>query len=93
MAQRKPSLKKTETEYMSDDDTSDEEIDSQLITMPEEREYGTVPGLAQATQVALAHIRAQTNPTLDRGPPRQNTSRNPQQDSTETKLQKGKSDK
>ena len=27
MAQRKPSLKKTQTEYMSDNDTSDKEID------------------------------------------------------------------
>ena len=55
MPQRKTSPKKTDTEYMSDNDISDEEIDSRLTTMLEEREYGMVPGLAQATQVALAH--------------------------------------
>ena len=74
MAQRKPSPKKTETEYMSDDDTSNEEIDPRLRTMPEEREYGTVPGSAQAMQAALAHTRAQTNPTVECGPPRENRS-------------------
>ena len=78
---------------MSDDDTSDEEVDPQLITMPEEREYRTVPGLAQATQAALAHVRAQTNPTVECGPPRQNRSRNLQQDNTKTKVQKRKTDK
>ena len=72
MAQRKPSPKKTETDYMSDDDTSDEETDPQLRTTPEERDYSTVPGSAQATQAALMHSRAQTNPTVECGPPREN---------------------
>ena len=78
---------------MSNDDTSDKEIDPKLIMMPEEREYGTVPGLAQAMQAALAHTRAQTNPTVEHWPPRQNRSRNLQQDNTKTKAQKGKTDK
>ena len=30
--------------------------------------YGTIPGLALATQVALSHSRAQANPTVERGP-------------------------
>ena len=93
MAQRKPSPKKTETEYMSDDDTSDKEIDPRLGTTPEERDYGTVPGSAQATQAALIHSRAQTNPTMECRPPRENRSQNLQQDSTETKAQKEKTDK
>ena len=63
------------------------------MTMPEEREYGTVLGSAQATQAALAHTRAQTNPTVECRPPRQNRSRNLQQDNTETEAQKGKTDK
>ena len=29
-----------------------------------------IRGSAQATQVALSHSRAQTNPTVERGPPR-----------------------
>ena len=72
MAQRKPSLKKRETDYMSDDDTSDEETDPQLRTTPEERDYGTVSGSAQATQAALSYSTAQTNPTVERRPPREN---------------------
>ena len=35
----------------------------------EERIYGMLGGSAQATQVALLHSRAQTNPTVERGPP------------------------
>ena len=34
----------------------------------EERHYGTIPGLALATQAALSHLRAQANPTVERGP-------------------------
>ena len=93
MAQRKPSLRKIEAEYMSDDDTSDEEVDPQLLTTPEEREYETVPGSAQATQAALAHTRAQTNPTVEHGPLRQNTRRSLQEDIPQTKQHKGKMDR
>ena len=39
-----------------------------LRTSEEERHYGTIPGSALATQVALSHSRAQTNPTVKRGP-------------------------
>ena len=60
MAQRKPSPKKTETDYMSDDNTSDEETNPQLRTTPEERDYRTIPGSAQATKAALSYSRAQT---------------------------------
>ena len=74
MAQRKPSPKKTEKDYMSDDDTSDKETDSQLRTKSEERHYGTVPGSTQATQAALSYSRAQTNSTVEHGPPRENRS-------------------
>ena len=50
MAQRKPFPKTTETEYMSDNDASDEEVNPRLQTTPEERQYGTVQGSTQATQ-------------------------------------------
>ena len=91
MAQRKPSPQK-ETQYMTDDDTSDEEVDPHLQT-PKERQYGTVPASAQATQAALAHTRAQTNPTIERGPPRQDRRRKPQHNSTSTQQHKDKIDK
>ena len=61
--------------------------------MPEERDYGTVPGLAQATQAAVSYTRAQINPTMERGPPRENRPQNLQQDNTATKAQKEKTDK
>ena len=92
MAQRKPSPKKTQTEYMSDDDTSDEEIDPCLQTTPEERQYGTIPASAQATQAALSHTRAQTNPMVKHGPTRENR-RNLQRDTLPTEQQKDKNDK
>ena len=79
MAQRQPSTKKLQVEYMSDDVTSDEEIDPQLKTTPEERQYGKIPGSAQATQAILSHTRAQTNPVVECGPPRQSRRGNQQQ--------------
>ena len=71
MAQRKPFPKKTDKDYMSDDDTSDKGTDPRLRTTPEERDYGTIPGSTQATQAALSHTRAQTNPTVEHRPPRE----------------------
>ena len=54
---------------LSDSDTSDEEpINPILKTSVKERHYGTIPGLALATQAALSHSRAQANPTVERGP-------------------------
>ena len=35
----------------------------------QKRIYGTIRESAQATQAALLHSRAQTNPTVERGPP------------------------
>ena len=43
------------------------EVSQHLRTSQEERLYGTVKGLAQATQVALAHSMVQCNPTVERG--------------------------
>ena len=34
----------------------------------DKRHYGTIPGLVLATQAALSHLRAQANPTVERGP-------------------------
>ena len=74
MAEKKLTPKKTQQDCMSDDDTSDKEIDPRLRTTPEEKEYRMILGSTQATQVALSYSRAQTNPTVERGPPRQPTS-------------------
>ena len=55
------------SDQLSDSDTP--ETDPRLCTSKEEKSYGTIRGSAQATQVALSHSRAQTNPTVVRGPP------------------------
>ena len=60
---------KAQSEQLSDSDTPDEEADPRLRTLKEERVYGMIRGSAQATQAALWHTRAQTNPTVERGPP------------------------
>ena len=70
MAEKKVPKTKAQSDQLSDSDTPDEEIDPQLRTLEEERIYGTIRGSALATQVALSHTRAQSNPTVERGPPR-----------------------
>ena len=71
MAEKNPKKMKTQSDYLSDSDSSEEEVSQHLCTSLEERLYSTVKGLAQVTQVALAHTMAQCNPTVERGPPEQ----------------------
>ena len=61
---------KTQSDQLSDSDTPDEEADLRLRTSAEERNYRMIRGFTQATQAALSHSRVQTNPTIERGPPR-----------------------
>ena len=70
IVEKKVPKTKLQSEQLSDSDTPDEEVDPRLRTSEEERIYGTIRGSAQATQVALSHTRAQTNPAVERGPPR-----------------------
>ena len=56
MVEKKPQKTKTQNDYISDSDTSEDEVSPHLRTSQEERLYGTVKGSAQATQAALAHI-------------------------------------
>ena len=70
MVEEKISKTKAQCEQLSDSDTPDEEADPRLCTSEEERIYGMIRGSTQAMQVALSHSRAQTNPTVERGPPR-----------------------
>ena len=70
MVEKKVPKTKVQSEQLSDSNTPDEEVDPRLHTSEEERIYGTIRGSAQATQAALSHTKAQTNPTVERGPPR-----------------------
>ena len=69
MVEEKIPKTKAQGEQLSDSDTPDEEADPQLCTSEEERIYGMIRGSAQATQAAVSHSRAQTNLTVERGPP------------------------
>ena len=69
MVEKKVPETKVQSEQLSDSDTPDKEVDPRLCTSEEERIYRTIRGSAQATQAALSHTRAQTNPTVERGPP------------------------
>ena len=71
MVEKKPQKTKTQNDYISDSDTSEDEVSPHLCTSQEERLYGTVKGSVQVTQAALAHTMAQCNLTVERGPPRQ----------------------
>ena len=71
MAEKNPKKMKTQSDYLSDSDSSEDEVSQHLHTSPEERLHSTVKGLAQVTQVALAHTTAQCNPKVERGLPKQ----------------------
>ena len=71
MAEKKVQKTKIQSDYLSDSETSEEEVNPQLCTSEKERIYGMIKGSAQATQAALSHTRVQSNPTVERGPLRQ----------------------
>ena len=69
MMEGKPKKPKNLNKQLSDSGTSNEEpINLILKTSVEERHYGTISGLALATQAALSHSRTQANPTVERVP-------------------------
>ena len=67
MVEKNPKKMRTQSDYLSDSDSLEEETSQHLCTSPEERLYNTIKGSAQTTQVALAHTMAQCNPTVQRG--------------------------
>ena len=70
MTESNPPQKKTPIDYMSDSESSDEELNQHLRTSQEERYHDTIKASAQATQAALSCTMAQCNPTVERGPDR-----------------------
>ena len=73
MAESNPPWKKTPIDYISDSESSDEELNQHLRTSQEERYYDTIKGSAQATQAALTYTMAQCSPTVDRRPDRKHS--------------------
>ena len=71
MAEKNQKKTKTQGDYLSDSESSEDEVSQHLCTSQEDRLYGTVKGSMQVTQVALVHTTVQCNPTVERGPPKQ----------------------
>ena len=71
MMEKNPKKMKTQSDYLSDSDSSEDEASQDIHTSIEGRLYNTVKGSAQVMQTALAHTTAQCNPTVERGPPKQ----------------------
>ena len=67
MVEKKPQKTKTQNDYISDSDASEDKVSPHLRTSQEERLYGTIKGSAQVTQAALAHTMAQCNLMVERG--------------------------
>ena len=62
----------SQSKSLTDSDSSDDnEVNPRFKTSIEERQYNTIPGSAIATHTALSYLRAQANPTIERGPPHQ----------------------
>ena len=71
MAEKKVQKIKTQSDYLSDSESSEDEVNSHLCTSQEERVYGTIKGSMQVTQAALSHTTTQCNPIVERGPLKQ----------------------
>ena len=71
MAEKKVQKIKAQSDYLSDSESSEDEVNPHLCTSQEERVYGTIKGSTQATWAALSHTTMQCNPMVERGPPKQ----------------------
>ena len=71
MVEKKVQKIKAQSDYLSDSESSEDEVNPHLRTSQEERIYGTIKGSAQATQAGLSHTTVQCNPMVERGPLKQ----------------------
>ena len=71
MVEKKVQNIKAQSDYLSDSESSEDEVNPHLCTSQEERVYGTIKGSVQATQVVLSHTTMQSNPMVERGLPKQ----------------------
>ena len=65
---KKETKPKSQSKYLPDSYSDDNEINPRLNTSIEEKQYNTIPGSAIPTQIALSYSRVQVNPTMERGP-------------------------
>ena len=70
MAEKTQEEPANQSKSLTDSDMSDDtEVNLRFKTSVKEREYNTIPGSATATQIAISHLWAQANPTVECGPP------------------------
>ena len=67
MVEMKVQKTKAQSDYLSDSESSEDEVNPHVRTSQEERVYGTIKGSAQATWAVLSHTTVQCNPTVERG--------------------------
>ena len=70
MVEKKVQKTKVQSDYLSDSESSEDEVNPYLCTSQEERIYSTIKGSAQPTQATLSHTTVQSNPTVERGSPK-----------------------
>ena len=74
MAEKKPEVPTNPSKSLTDSGTSDDNNPNpRLRTSVEERKYGTTPGSAIATHIALTHSMARANLTVEQGPQHRKT--------------------
>ena len=71
MVEKKAQKIETQSDYLSNNESSEDKVNPHLCTSQEERVYGTIKGSMQVTQAALSHTTAQCNPTVERRLPKQ----------------------
>ena len=71
MVEKKAQKIKTQSDYLSDSESSEDKVNPDLRTSQEKRLYDTIKGFTQATQVVLSHSTMQCNPMVERGSPKQ----------------------
>ena len=62
MVEKRVQKTKAQSDYMSDSESSEEEVNPHLCTSQEERVYGIIKGSAQATQAALCTHKSTEQP-------------------------------
>ena len=71
MMEKKVQKIKAQSDYLSDSESSEDEVNPHLRTSQEERVYGTIKGSTQATWASLSHNTMQCNQAVEIGPPKQ----------------------
>ena len=91
MTDNKGSTDDQNSEKLLDDSSSDDDSPDPSLKTTEEERHGTISGSKQATAMALMCMKAQANPTVERGKPIKRSkkrNKNPQTKSTQTNGQK-----